>query len=165
MIKRKKLSIVLVFLICIGMISGCGTSDESKKLTKDEKAFIEAVQKGLQDRWEIQNEEEENGDDVEKQKELRQRCVNTELGTVDQYSALEFSDEEFKKAAAAYIVALKSQNEALKGMYSGDEKADENWKAASKKRAVSLIKFVDYYDLKVDKKYDKNIEKIRKEAK
>ena len=49
--------------------------------------------------------------------------------------------------------------------YSGDEKADENWKAASKKRAVSLIKFVDYYDLKVDKKYDKNIEKIRKEAK
>ncbi len=96
---------------------------------------------------------------------MRQRCVNTELGAVDQHSALEFSDEEFKKAAAAYIVALKSQNEALKGMYPGDEKADENWKAASKKRAVSLIKFVDYYDLKVDKKYDKNIEKIRKEAK
>ena len=45
MIKRKKLSIVLVFLICIGMLSGCGASDESKKLTKDEKAFIEAVQK------------------------------------------------------------------------------------------------------------------------
>lgn len=147
------------------MLSGCGASDESKKLTKDEKAFIEAVQKGLQDRWEIQNEEEENGDDVEKQKELRQRCVNTELGAVDQYSALEFSNEEFKKAAASYIVALKSQNEALKGMYSGDEKADENWEAASRKRAEAILEFVDHYDLKVDKKYDKNIEIIRKEAK
>ena len=140
------LVIALVTLMSVFM-SGCGSETKLGYLDA-ERVMNEAPQiKTIRDNIDAKN----------KEIEAKETDLMSKKATM--------SDEEFKKAAAAYIVALKSQNEALKGMYSGDEKADENWKAASKKRAVSLIKFVDYYDLKVDKKYDKNLEKIRKEAK
>lgn len=100
----KKILIMCVTLVISTMVLfGCG-----EQLSTDE-AFIKDLESGLEARWDIIEE----SDDDENSKEYWESLFNAELSKISKYKDKDFEDKTLGKLAKEYIEAIEGGKKAL----------------------------------------------------
>ena len=125
--------------------------------------FLANFSEAIQARWELSNEidSEENSETTfeEDVKELK-RLVDSELNILVDCRTKKFEDSLLQEYAIAYMNGLEKQSQLLEDAINGnitEEKYNEEWEKSYLKRAKQLCAIYDNYDLKIDTKYNFNL--------
>ena len=156
--------VCVISLVCIisAIFAGCSLSNnESDKYCDQE--FISDFSKGLKERWDY-SEENENNDKVDELEYFR-TCVNTELDVIAGYTDKKFEDSELQEMAISYINTLKEQKAAFEYYNADIIKFNELYDAAYSKRNQILLKIVEKYNITFEKKYQDIVDELISRAK
>lgn len=124
--------------------------------------FMRALKKGLQKRWSINDSDEnEELDDDDAAKEW----IDAELDSIGSFKNKTFDDSKLQDAAKQYIEALNDSKKSLAYYNSDYYTYTTQWENAYNKRTVLIKSFVDDYGLKVDDKYQDDLDDILDDAK
>ena len=133
---------------------------ESEEPEAYDELFLANFSEAIQARWELSNELDSEDDseltfeeDVKNLKHL----VNSELDILVDCRTKKFEDSLLQEYAIAYMNGLEKQSQLLEDAINGnitEEKYNEEWEKSYLKRAKQLCAIYDNYDLKVDSKYN-----------
>ena len=122
--------------------------------------FLANFSEAIQARWELSNEidSEDNSESTfeEDVKDLK-HLVDSESDILVDCRTKKFEDSLLQEYAIAYMNGLEKQSQLLEDAINGnisEEKYNEEWEKSYLKRAKQLCAIYDNYDLKVDSKYN-----------
>lgn len=156
---KKVLCIIIpIFIVVTGGIGGLfyylgqRSTPANSDISKNDKAFIKAIEQGLEKRTklaeknnelQITDPEKYNANALESYKDF----VEAEKGVM-QFEEAEFDSPRLQKLALDYIAGLKLQEEALTYKMD-DEKFSEKWGDGYKARCVAATALNDEFGVKV----------------
>ncbi len=144
---KKVICILSIFILMISLI-GCSNGSNGQ-----DKKFIKAVEKGLDNRWTyLETKEYQNLNE----KEGLEKAIDKELEKIKGFKNAEFDNPELGKLALDYITSVEAQKEALK-YYNNAEKYYNKWDKAYDKRSECIVTLVEKYGLKVDEEGYKDL--------
>lgn len=151
-LKKTLLSILLLSLIA-GLCALLGCSSSSPASSSDEvhyadKDFIASLSKGLEARWSLTDQEEDDSATTIKQ---MQSYIQAELDELTQYETATFEDTKLQEQALKYINVLKDSYDNVN--YSISDKDTDKWQEYVDERSVLIKDFVENYGLTVSEKH------------
>ena len=151
---RMLVALVLVFAMMLSLVACSSTP-------LNDKGFIQNVQKGLEARWKLsQNQAGSYASNTEK-KESYTQAVNAELKAIGDIAAYTFENAELKELAEAYNKALQSQLEGVKYLGSDDAMFNKIYmEDGYYQRARVICKLVDNFGLTVSKTYGYDMDQL-----
>lgn len=157
--KSKKNVFLLILVLSIGLVVGCGSNDPDYA----DEDFLNAIAKGLEARWDIPETEVEAGskEDLEQSTEW----VDAELNEVQEYTNATFEDTKLQELAIEYINLLKQQKEALDYLTTDYDKYYDLWQEAYEQRTKVITEINNRYELPIDSEYADVLKEMATEAK
>ena len=122
--------------------------------------FLDNFSEAIQTRWELSNEidsEDDSERTFEEDVKILKQLVDSELDILVDCRTKKFEDSLLQEYAIAYLNGLEKQSQLLEDAISGnitEEKYNEEWGKSYLKRAKQICAIYDNYDLKVDSKYN-----------
>ncbi len=157
--KRLGLIIIPLLLMSCLVLQSCSTIGGDKVEYVD-KSFISDLKKGLQKRWDIVNDAEENKDNTDEYYKHLEEGVDAELDAVSKYIDASFEDNVLKEKAISYINLLYKQKDTIKYHSSNPDKYNTDWRAAYNNRTKLIEDFTKDYNLTVDKEYQDTLNEL-----
>ncbi len=154
----KTIMIVWAITACIGL-TGCKSKEKKAEEKKMEKC-LSSIQKGLENRWKLTNDDT---NDINKLHNEKKKGIAEELKTAKTYENTKFKDKKFEKLVRSYVEALKAQGKGIDYEFT-DSKQYENLfnKKGYDVRSKDLKKLVNDYKLEVDSKYKSTLKDVIK---
>lgn len=144
-----------VFLVA-AILAGC----QQDNRTTDEK-FIDALKKGLSDRWEPADLDK----DAEETTETFESYVNAELNQIKQYKDADFEDPDLQTAADAYIASLEHTLEITPTLDKDSNKFYELYSPVYSERGEALLQINEISPLEMANQEDqKELEELLDDA-
>ncbi|MFR3391123.1 MAG: FxLYD domain-containing protein [[Clostridium] scindens] len=159
--KRKLIAILMIATMLLA--STACSAEEKKEEHFADKDFIVDLQKGLQERWDITDNTPYTTD--EETKKVLSSALDAELNAVKDYQNQKFEDSKLQELVLQYINSVKAQDESLDYISADAEKFNEMWQTAYETRTQLIETFYKDYDLKVDKKYQDNLDELLTKSK
>ena len=116
----KTVMLVGAITACIGL-TGCKSKEEKAEEQKMEKC-LSAIQKGLENRWKVTNDDT---NDINKLHDQKKKGVAEELKTAKSYENTKFKDKKFQKLVRSYVEALKSQDQGVNYEFTDSKQYEE----------------------------------------
>ena len=135
---------------------------ESEAKAAYDEAFLENFSEALEARWDLSNEEVEYESFQEETKHLKE-IVGAEKSILDDCRNQTFEDPLLQEYAITYINGLDQQERLIEEAMKGEIKEEEfrsEWVKSYIKRYQQICAIYDNYDLKIDSKYNYNINTI-----
>lgn len=151
--KKSIFAILLIAVLSFGMLSACSTSSDEPSYS--DKAFINSLAKGLENRWAIIDK---HGEDHTETVQDFKDYIQAELDQVEQYQSAAFEDTTLQEKALAYINVLKDSMENVDYAFSDTDY--QKWSDIYDKRTIMIKDFVDNYGLTVSSKYQDELDGI-----
>ena len=154
----KTVMLVGAITACIGL-TGCKSKEEKAEEQKMEKC-LSAIQKGLENRWKVTNDDT---NDINKLHDQKKKGVAEELKTAKSYENTKFKDKKFQKLVCSYIDALKAQDQGVDYEFTDSKQYEELFnKKGYDVRSKDLKKLVNDYKLEVASKYKSTLNDVIK---
>lgn len=147
----KKLLSFALLAITVVSLTACG-SKTNKNYSDD--SFMNDLSSGLQAKWAIADKDDF---DLESKSSYK-KIIQVELDKVNKYSDKKFKNSKLKEFAIEYINVLKDEKSSLK--YWGSDDFDTKWGELYSKRNATLVKINNIKKIKVDKKYQSNLDEL-----
>ena len=132
-----------------------------------DEAFLADFSEAIQARWAI-GIRQESEESTESQAKQILECIDAEKGVIEpkDYRHQAFEDNHLYEDAIVYLNALDTQEEILKGYeeFPLSDEDNEKYTAAISKRFEIIVDLYDNYDLKIDSKYIKYVNKTHNEV-
>lgn len=115
---KKKLYVLIILVFSIVFLTACGndTSESSSPTYADQKAFLDAMAKGIQNRLVAVDDSAHANDTDEQKAEYFKKLVTCELEQISKYEESVFEDKAFNELAHYYISACRMQQSACDNM-------------------------------------------------
>lgn len=154
----KTVMLVGAITACIGL-TGCKSKEEKAEEQKMEKC-LSAIQKGLENRWKVTNDDT---NDINKLHDQKKKGVAEELKTAKSYENTKFKDKKFQKLVRSYVEALKAQDQGVDYEFTDSKQYEELFnKKGYDVRSKDLKKLVNDYKLEVASKYKSTLNDVIK---
>lgn len=154
----KTVMLVGAITACIGL-TGCKSKEEKAEEQKMEKC-LSAIQKGLENRWKVTNDDT---NDINKLHDQKKKGVAEELKTAKSYENTKFKDKKFQKLLRSYVEALKAQDQGVDYEFTDSKQYEELFnKKGYDVRSKDLKKLVNDYKLEVASKYKSTLNDVIK---
>lgn len=154
----KTVMLVGAITACIGL-TGCKSKEEKAEEQKMEKC-LSAIQKGLENRWKVTNDDT---NDINKLHDQKKKGIAEELKTAKSYENTKFKDKKFQKLVRSYVEALKAQDQGVDYEFTDSKQYEELFnKKGYDVRSKDLKKLVNDYKLEVASKYKSTLNDVIK---
>ncbi|PIO83261.1 hypothetical protein BSQ39_06685 [Loigolactobacillus backii] len=154
MFRSKKFRIALLFAGLIFFLTGCGKSTQEPKYYDDD--FISAMEKGLENRWKLQTNEDKKDSDLTK-KDYGQ-WISVEKKQVADYRNKKFKNSKLQELAITYINSLNDQKDTLQ--YFGSDDFYDKWEKVYDKRTQAIVAINKIRKIKVPKENQSNLDEL-----
>ena len=166
----KKLLCFLVATVTLFSLSACGgTSNADSSAAKNyaDEAFVEAMTKALEARWDITDSDKMQSLDSDSREHYAalSSAIDAELNIVSEYRTAEFKDHALQELAIQYINKLEESKEIADSLPSKDDKLYDKWTAVYDERTTLLQTLVNKYGLTVAEKWQYNLDDLLNNAK
>lgn len=178
---KAKLGVLLTTLGMIGILIGCSgnTVQTEQKETQEsneqttvgvtqsaseevadysDEAFLNALAKGLMNRWDYNANKSSNSAFGSEQDKIElQECIDLELNEIEQYKDATFKDQDLQALAVSYIDTVEKQAALVEDYPDQNDNVNDfinNWNTQSKKRAEVLTQLLVKYAVPIDDEYD-----------
>ena len=127
--------------------------------------FLADFSEAIQARWTLNDAQAE--DNAADSKQFLMDCIDAELNIIGpkDYRNKKFKDSHLYEDALVYLNALEDSKKLVESM--PDDLAglgtDEKWDELAQKRYALIVDLYDNYDLKIDSKHTKSINKVHNE--
>lgn len=157
--KGKVFGVVIAVLALIAIVGGAVVYNVNKVPKYADKAFIKAVGKGLESRWELINANDKDKNSSQSETDaIVKKGVQKELDAISKYRSADFKSSKLQELAVSYINALKVQKKTATGI--DGSTTTEKFNEAYDKRTVIISSLVKNYGLKVSEKYQGDLDGI-----
>lgn len=155
---KRIVSLILVIMLVI-LCSSCGATSTSETvedtISLDDNGFLINLQKALEARWSLSNNEPSSFSSSYEQKQAYTQYVKSELDAIGDISEYTFSDEQLRIYANQYVDALNSQLEGIKYLDADNSKYNKLFNENGYfERARVIFQLVDKYGLTVSSEYE-----------
>lgn len=120
--------------------------------------FLANFSEAIQARWKLMDDTEEGSElTFEEDVKILKLLVDSESEILNDCRTERFEDTHLQEYAIAYINGLENQSHLIEEVVNGnltEEKFGEEWDKSLLKRAKQICAIYDNYDLKVDSKYN-----------
>jgi hypothetical protein len=120
--------------------------------------FLANFSEAIQTRWKLTNDTEDGSElTFEEEVKIRKLLVDSESEILNDCRTEKFEDTLLQEYAISYLNGLERQSQLIEDAVNGnltEEKFGEEWDKSLLKRAKQICALYDNYDLKVDSKYN-----------
>ena len=152
---------LIVPLLCGALLmalifsTGCQSGPQSEEPSYADEAFLVDLGKGLDRRWDLSDQLEENNPGGAVTAEQLEELVQAELDSIEKYAGEKFEDTKLQELAISYINALKDTQNASDAYASQtDISSYQKWQTVYNNRAMILKDILDNYDVQTSEKHD-----------
>ena len=173
---KKRAILTLSAMMATGMLfTGCSSSSSNQKTEKSEEEtkyadeqFIKDMSKGLQDRWDLNADDEKKDgySDIQLQsqeyKDMMLSYIQKELDCIEKYTDEKFKDSKLQEYAVKYINLLKQHKDICQYIpvdYYG--KYMDEFTPIYNERSKIIEDLVENYNLTVDEKHQDTLEEFK----
>lgn len=176
---KKKIVVILAMALSISVVvTGCsGNTNSPGKSTKDQSVeevyyadedFVKDMSKGLQARWELiaEDENDETDPQSEEFQTMTLKYIQAELDCIEKYKDEKFENIELQEKAITYIKLLTKHKEICEYIpvdYYG--KYLEEYEDIYNERSKIIADMVTDYGLSVDEKYQSTLDEFKTNSK
>lgn len=142
-------------LMALIFSTGCQSGPQSEEPSYADEAFLVDLGKGLDRRWDLSDQLEENNPGGAVTAEQLEELVQAELDSIEKYAGEKFEDTKLQELAISYINALKDTQNASDAYASQtDISSYQKWQTVYNNRAMILKDILDNYDVQTSEKHD-----------
>lgn len=157
--KGKVVGIIIAVVAVIAVVGGVFAYNANKTPKYADDAFVKAVGKGLEARWELINANDKDKDATQSETDaVVKKGIQKELDSISKYSTANFKSTKLQELAVSYINALKVQKKTVTG--ADGSTTIEKFNEAYNKRTVIISTLVKDYGLTVSDKYQGDLDGI-----
>lgn len=157
-----RLSIVLAITLALCFaLCGCASQQpESNEPDYQDAAFLADLAKGLEARWDLNNDfAAENPDGLETSESMKS-YVQAEIDAVGDYANAEFEDPKLREYAVSYINILNECLDAAGSYSTNNIESLTRWTDLYNERTMLLKDIVSEYEVPISSEYQSNLSDI-----
>lgn len=171
--------LLITFIVAFSLVGCKDASEKKKKEITYDKMFIKDLKIALENRWDLCNEDDKNGntkkvEDLWNQQNYNEslnlnydmliKYTNKELEILSKYRNKKFKDNKLQEEIIKYINILEQQkNDVLPKLLIGGDvgiKACDEWSNLYDQRCKLLKEIIEKHNIKFSKKYKKDAQTI-----
>lgn len=147
---------VVVALLSVCLLAGCGSSNEDKGLTSEQ--AMKTIALGLEKRWDITDSQAYKDDDSSSLKKAIQAEIDTDASLKD----AKFEDSKLQELVLSYVNLLNDSMGVVDSYSYLSYEYSVKWTEVYNKRTALIKTFVDEYGLTVSSKYKDTLDDLVK---
>ena len=157
--RQVKKTRLLLAILCgtlfaaLAFSTGCQSNTPSDEPTYADEAFLVDLGKGLDRRWDLSDEMDQNGGTTTA--EQIEELIQAELDSIEKYAGEKFEDTKLQELAISYINALKDTKDASDAFANqNDINSYQKWQTVYNNRVMILKELLENYEVKTAEKHD-----------
>lgn len=158
---KKSIAILLAIMIAAFACAGCTPQPQADEGPNyQDQAFLTDLGKGLDARWTLVDQDEENNPDEANSSEKLESYIQAELDCIDGYSNAEFEDSQLHELAISYINVLNESMKAAESYSLSDTNSLLAWNNVYSDRVIILKDLASNYAIPVSNAHQSNLKDI-----
>lgn len=160
MMKKKVVAIVAVVMIAAMSMFGCAQQTENNEPEYMDEAFLSDLGKGLEARWDLNEQyEKENPDGLDTSESMKS-YVQAELDAVGGYANAQFEDSRLREYAVSYINILNDCLEAADSYNPNNIDSLTKWSSLYDERTMLLQEIFENYEVTISEEHQSNLNDV-----
>lgn len=148
---------VVVALLSVCLLAGCGGSNEDKGLTNEQ--AMKTIASGLEKRWDITDSQAYKDDDSPAS---LKKAIQAEIDTDASLKDAKFEDSKLQELVLSYANLLNDSMGVVDSYSYSSYEYSVKWTEVYNKRTALIKTFVDEYGLTVSSKYKDTLDDLVK---